>query len=117
MISDFRQAWIWQIGICLTVTICLVIGQFLNHPKIGLITGSFLASLIGSVVVRAVVQENVASRAVAAGALQACDEKYRTLLDAIHDYAIFMLDPQGRVVSWNAGAERIKGYTAELMVS
>ena len=33
-------------------------------------------------------------------------------MDAVVDYAIFMLDPQGRVVSWNAGAQRIKGYAA-----
>ena len=34
------------------------------------------------------------------------------LVDAVRDYAIFLLDPQGRVVSWNAGAQRIKGYAA-----
>src|SRR3984957_15923417 len=38
------------------------------------------------------------------------------LLDGIQDYAIFMLDPQGRVLSWNAGAERIKGYKAEQII-
>ena len=32
------------------------------------------------------------------------------------DYAIFMLDTEGRVANWNAGAERIKGYTAEEIV-
>jgi PAS domain S-box-containing protein len=34
----------------------------------------------------------------------------------IEDYAIFMMDPQGQIVSWNAGAERIKGYTAEEII-
>ncbi len=38
------------------------------------------------------------------------------LLDGIKDYAIFMLDPEGRVLSWNAGAARIKGYTSEEIV-
>ena len=38
------------------------------------------------------------------------------LVDAVRDYAIFMLDPQGHVVSWNAGAQRIKGYGAEEIV-
>jgi len=38
------------------------------------------------------------------------------LLDGVQDYAIFMLDPRGQVVSWNAGAERIKGYTAEQII-
>ena len=49
-------------------------------------------------------------------ALRDSEEKYRTLLDEIQDYAIFMLDPQGVVVSWNAGAERIKGYKADEIV-
>jgi PAS domain S-box-containing protein len=40
-------------------------------------------------------------------------ERFRLLLDGVQDYAILMLDPDGRVVSWNAGAERIKGYLAE----
>jgi len=38
------------------------------------------------------------------------EERFRLLIDSVKDYAIFMLDPEGRVVSWNAGAERIKGY-------
>ena len=38
-------------------------------------------------------------------------ERYRLLVDSITDYAIYMLDPGGHVVSWNAGAQRFKGYT------
>src|ERR1700719_2479125 len=49
-------------------------------------------------------------------ALRDCEEKYRMLLDEVQDYAIFMLDPQGMVVSWNAGAERIKGYRGEQII-
>jgi PAS domain S-box-containing protein len=37
---------------------------------------------------------------------------FRLVVEAVRDYAIFLLDPNGRVLSWNAGAERIKGYTA-----
>ncbi|HEX4589883.1 MAG TPA: PAS domain-containing sensor histidine kinase [Gemmataceae bacterium] len=37
---------------------------------------------------------------------------FRLLVEALRDYAIFLLDPGGHVVSWNAGAERIKGYQA-----
>ena len=37
-------------------------------------------------------------------------ERYHLLVDAVTDYAIYMLDPAGRVISWNAGAERLKGY-------
>jgi PAS domain S-box-containing protein len=42
------------------------------------------------------------------------DERHlRLLVDAVTDYAIFMLDPKGRISSWNSGAERINGYKAE----
>jgi PAS domain S-box-containing protein len=40
-------------------------------------------------------------------------DQFRLLVEAVKDYAIFLLDPDGRVASWNAGAERIKGYLAE----
>jgi PAS domain S-box-containing protein len=53
------------------------------------------------------------SRPRASGAGAASADQFRLLVDAVKDYAIFLLDPEGRVVSWNAGAERIKGYTAE----
>jgi diguanylate cyclase (GGDEF)-like protein/PAS domain S-box-containing protein len=39
-------------------------------------------------------------------------ESFRLMVEAVRDYAILMLDPDGRVESWNAGAERIKGYAA-----
>jgi PAS domain S-box-containing protein len=43
-------------------------------------------------------------------------ETFRLLVDAVIDYAIYMLDPTGQVVSWNAGAERIKGYRPEEVI-
>jgi PAS domain S-box-containing protein len=44
------------------------------------------------------------------------EERTRLLIEGVQDYAIFLLDPHGTVVSWNAGAERIKGYKAEEVV-
>jgi diguanylate cyclase (GGDEF)-like protein/PAS domain S-box-containing protein len=46
-------------------------------------------------------------------ALQLKDERYALMLDSIQDYAIFTLNLEGCVTSWNKGAERVKGYTAE----
>jgi PAS domain S-box-containing protein len=46
-------------------------------------------------------------------ALQQSEGRLRLLVDSVNDYAIFMLDTEGRVISWNRGAERIKGYRAE----
>ena len=43
-------------------------------------------------------------------------DRFQLLVDAVAEYAIFMLDPQGQVSSWNAGAHRIKGYRADEIV-
>ena len=44
------------------------------------------------------------------------DADYRMMVNAVNDYAIFMLDPAGRIRSWNSGAQRLKGYTAEEVI-
>lgn len=46
----------------------------------------------------------------------ASSDEYRLLVESVADYAIFLLDPEGRVRSWNNGAERIKGYRAEEII-
>jgi hypothetical protein len=48
--------------------------------------------------------------------LRDSEERFRLLVESVKDYAIFMLDPEGRIVSWNAGAERLKGYRAEEII-
>src|ERR1700681_579318 len=44
------------------------------------------------------------------------DAQFRLLVESVSDYAIFLLDTAGRVVSWNPGAERIKGYAASEII-
>ena len=44
------------------------------------------------------------------------DERFRALVSSVKDYAIFMLDPSGKIETWNAGAERTKGYLAEEII-
>ena len=58
----------------------------------------------------------VAERRRAEKILRESQERFRLLVDGVRDYAIYILNPQGRVVSWNAGAERIKGYRAEEII-
>jgi PAS domain S-box-containing protein len=48
--------------------------------------------------------------------LQQSDEIFRLLVDSVQDYAIFLLDPDGNVATWNQGAERIKGYAANEII-
>ena len=49
-------------------------------------------------------------------AVRESEERFRLLVEQVQDYAIFLLDPDGRIVSWNAGAQRIKGYTAQEII-
>ena len=49
-------------------------------------------------------------------ALRESEERFRLLVEGVRDYAIYMLDPQGVIQSWNDGAELIKGYTADEVI-
>jgi PAS domain S-box-containing protein len=59
---------------------------------------------------------DITERKQAEAAFLESEERFRTLVEGVQDYAIFNLDPDGRVVSWNAGAERIKGYKADEII-
>jgi diguanylate cyclase (GGDEF)-like protein/PAS domain S-box-containing protein len=48
--------------------------------------------------------------------LRASEERLRLMVDGVEDYAILLLSPDGRIVTWNTGAERIKGYSAEEII-
>ena len=60
-----------------------------------------------------VVSYDMTDRKRAEEALRANEERFRTLVENVRDYAIFMTDAKGAVTEWTAGAERVKGYTAE----
>jgi PAS domain S-box-containing protein len=49
-------------------------------------------------------------------ALQETAEQFHILVDSVEEYAIYLLDPDGNVITWNTGAEKIKGYSAEEIV-
>lgn len=48
--------------------------------------------------------------------LSRSEERFALLVSAVIDYAIFMLDPDGQIISWNEGAQRIKGYSADEII-
>jgi PAS domain S-box-containing protein len=56
---------------------------------------------------------DITERLQAEAARRQSEERFQILVNGVADYAIFMLDPKGHIVSWNAAAERISGYPAE----
>jgi len=62
------------------------------------------------------VTRDITERQMAQQTLRETARQFRTLIGGVTDYALFMLDPNGLVVNWNVGAERIKGYSAEDIV-
>jgi PAS domain S-box-containing protein len=56
--------------------------------------------------------QDVTAERAALEELRRSEERFRLLVEAVEDYAIFMIDPEGRVASWNAGAQRAQGYAA-----
>ena len=70
----------------------------------------------GFLVGYAKVTRDLSESKAAQDALKRSEELFRLLVQGVTDYAIYMLSPEGQVTSWNAGAERIKGYTADEIV-
>jgi PAS domain S-box-containing protein len=62
------------------------------------------------------ITRDLSERRRAEEALRESEERFRLLVQSVKDYAILMLDPDGKVVSWNDGAERIKGYADDEII-
>ncbi len=70
----------------------------------------------GNLVGFAKVTRDLSDRRQAEEQLRESEARFRLLVHGVRDYAIFMLDPNGCVASWNEGAQRIKGYTADEII-
>jgi len=86
-----------------------------RQTKVALSLGGALALLVAAAA-GWLVPRAYAARQRTQSALLFSEERMRILIDGVEDYAIFMLDPQGIVVTWNAGAERMKGYQAHEII-
>jgi PAS domain S-box-containing protein len=82
----------------------------LAQTKILLALGTILGLLIAVAAVWSVRRDS-SDRGIAEEALRDSEEKYRTLVQGVQDYAILMLGPTGEILSWNPGAERMTGCT------
>jgi len=89
--------------------------RHLSQANAILFFGIILGLLITGAAFWSVKRDNT-RRGLAEKALQDSEEQHRLLVSGVKDYAIFMLDPNGNVTSWNEGAERIKGYKADEII-
>jgi PAS domain S-box-containing protein len=62
------------------------------------------------------ITRDITEKKEAERALLESERQFRMLVQGVHDYAIYMLDPEGRVSNWNTGAQRIKGYSSDQIV-
>ena len=70
----------------------------------------------GELIAFAKITRDMTERVGARSALQQSEERFRILVQGVTDYAIYMLDPEGKITNWNVGGERIKGYSANEIV-
>ncbi|HTV41056.1 MAG TPA: PAS domain S-box protein [Candidatus Sulfotelmatobacter sp.] len=83
-----------------------------NRIELAAVSGSLCAGIIGGVAAFLGLRD-IRRRARDEAALQQNEERFRLMVSAIRDYAVMRLDPDGRVASWNDGAQRINGYTTD----
>jgi PAS domain S-box-containing protein len=95
-----RHFLIASVGVVSSFTLALLL-LYLHY---WLLTGELRAREEAEKVIRSAYERETALRQE--------QERFRLFVDAVKDYAVYVLDPLGNVASWNQGAERIKGYTA-----
>src|ERR1700744_5066074 len=79
-------------------------------------TDSLTALQEANEALEAKVRERTRELSDALNRLESTERSFERLVSSVTDYALFMLDTDGRIASWNAGAERIKGYKADEII-
>jgi PAS domain S-box-containing protein len=87
------------------------------HPQDAVALGVYVAmGLLICAMAGALQRTGERERRLIAQALRDSEDRFRLVVTGVKDYAIFVLDPQGRVATWNSSAQRIKGWSAEEII-
>ncbi len=92
-------------------TFTVTLPRFTQAPRVGIFSGRTDGGRSDAPAAR-----GDAAPAPATDPWREPEARFRMLVETVKDYAIFMLDPEGRVVTWNEGARRIKGYEASEII-
>ena len=90
--------------------------QYQDGPRPHLAVKFPLRDIAGKIYAVAGISTDIAERRRFEQLLRESEERLRLMVENVKDYAIIMLDTSGRIVSWNAGAQQIKGYKAEEII-
>jgi PAS domain S-box-containing protein len=86
--------------------------EILQFGIVGAVLVLIVLAIFGLRAIRLQFQEQVRTHALA----QAANQRFQLLVQGVTDYAIYLIDPQGRITNWNSGAVRIKGYSEDEIV-
>ena len=108
----------WLLVAIATLTGLALVGWMASstNPGLAMVTGGAVLSVISAILAGRIIYRAAAARVWAEDALEESEERFRLFVEGVHEYAIVLLDPQGNVVNWNAGAERVKGYKAKEII-
>jgi PAS domain S-box-containing protein len=104
-------------GLFATALAALITDYFFLYPKNSFSNPSLEAAPLVAFMLEGVLVSSLATALRSAKArAEDSEERFRLLVEGVKDYAIFMLDPDGYVASWNEGAKRINGYETEEII-
>ena len=114
--SSARKVSVATVAMAGLILLAWLVRKATIRPDLAMANGDAAFSLILVSLAGWIVYRGTVARRRAENALRASEEAFRLFAEGVREYAIILLDCQGNVISWNAGAERLKGFKAEEII-